>query len=75
MRSSGDPTADRKNLRGYLLAASAAVLWGFSGVVTKFLLQREMRPDELLIFRAMIATLILFVWLGLKSPHLLKVRR
>jgi drug/metabolite transporter (DMT)-like permease len=34
-----------------------------------------MRPDELLVFRTSIATAILFIWLGLKSPQLLKVRR
>jgi len=62
-------------LKGYLLAAAAAVLWGFSGVVTKYLLRRQLRPDELLVFRTMIAAAILFIWLGLKSPQLLKVRR
>ncbi len=78
MRENGEHAerAERADhLRGYLLAAGAAVLWGFSGVVTKFLLRRQMRPDELLIFRTMLAALILFVWLGLKSPQLLKVRR
>jgi len=59
--------------RGYLFAASAAILWGFSGVVTKFLLRRQMRPDELLIFRTSLAALILFVWLSLSSRQLLKV--
>src|SRR5262249_36559024 len=34
------------HLRGYLFAAAAAVLWGFSGAVTKYLLRRQMRPDE-----------------------------
>jgi drug/metabolite transporter (DMT)-like permease len=61
--------------RGYLLAAGAAVLWGLSGVVTKYLLRRQMRPDELLVFRTALAAMMLLVWLGLKSPHLLKVRR
>ena len=64
-----------RHLRGYLLAAAAAVLWGFSGVVTKYLLRRQMRPDELLVFRTSIAAAILLIWLGLKSPQLLKVRR
>lgn len=65
----------RNHLRGYLFAAGAAVLWGFSGVVTKYLLRRQMRPDELLVFRSLIATIILFAWLGFRSPHLLKIRR
>ncbi len=65
----------RNHLRGYLFAAGAAALWGFSGVVTKYLLRKQMRPDELLIFRTTLAALILFVWLGFRSPHLLKIRR
>lgn len=65
----------RNHLRGYLFAAGAAVLWGFSGVVTKYLLRRQMRPDELLVFRTLMASTILFVWLGLRSPHLLKISR
>ncbi|MGH9937125.1 MAG: DMT family transporter, partial [Blastocatellia bacterium] len=63
------------HLKGYLLAAAAALLWGLSGVVTKYLLRRQMRPDELLVFRTLLATAILMVWLGIKSPQLLKVRR
>jgi drug/metabolite transporter (DMT)-like permease len=61
--------------RGYLLAAGAAVLWGLSGPVTKYLIRRQMRPDELLIFRTSLAAFILFVWLGLSSRQLLKVSR
>jgi drug/metabolite transporter (DMT)-like permease len=68
-------SAPPSHLKGYLLAAAAAVLWGFSGVVTKYLLKRQMRPDELLVFRTLLAAAILMVWLGLKSPQLLKVRR
>ncbi|MGH9767293.1 MAG: DMT family transporter [Blastocatellia bacterium] len=74
-RIEANVSAPPSHLKGYLLAAVAAVLWGFSGVVTKYLLRRQMRPDELLVFRTLIATVILFVWLGLKSPQLLKVRR
>ena len=68
-------SAPPSHLKGYLLAAGAAVLWGFSGAVTKYLLRRQMRPDELLVFRTLLAAAILIVWLGLKSPRLLKVRR
>jgi drug/metabolite transporter (DMT)-like permease len=67
-------TQPRHHLKGYLFAASAAVLWGFSGVITKYLLRRQMRPDELLVFRTLMAATILFVWLGFRSPHLLKIR-
>ena len=62
--------------RGYLLAAAAATLWGCSGVITSYLLrQRQMRPDELLIFRTGFAALILFAWLAVTAKHLLKIRR
>jgi len=67
--------ASPSHLKGYLLAAGAAVLWGLSGALTKYLLRRQMRPDELLVFRTLLAAAILMVWLGLKSPQLLKVRR
>jgi len=50
-------------------------MWGFSGVVTKFLLRRQMSPDELLVFRTLLAAIILLVWLGISSPHLLRIRR
>lgn len=60
--------------RGYLLAAAAAVLWGVSGVVARRLLRGELRPDELLIFRTGLAAGILFIWLRLIAPHLLRVQ-
>lgn len=61
--------------RGYLLAAGAAALWGFSGVVTSYLLRhRQMRPDDLLVFRTGFASLILFGWLWLTAKHLIKIR-
>jgi drug/metabolite transporter (DMT)-like permease len=58
-----------------MLAAAAAVMWGVSGAVAKYLFRRHIRPDDLLVFRTLIASVILIVWLGLKSPRLLKVRR
>lgn len=61
-------------MRGYLLAAGAAILWGVSGVITKYLLGRQLAPDELLIFRTILAAAILFTWLGLTSPELLRVK-
>src|SRR5262245_55319206 len=50
-------------------------MWGFSGVVTKFLLRRQMSPDELLVFRTLLAAIILLIWLGISSPQLLRIRR
>lgn len=61
-------------MRGYLLAAGAAILWGLSGVITKYMLNRQLEPDELLIFRTILAAGILFTWLGLTSPELLRVK-
>ncbi|QQS47936.1 MAG: EamA family transporter [Acidobacteriota bacterium] len=64
---------EQHHLRGYVLAAGAAIMWGVSGVITKYLLGRDMEPDELLIFRTMLAAAILFAWLGLTSRDLLRV--
>ncbi len=61
--------------RGYLYAAGAAVLWGFSGVVTKYLLRRQLTPQELLVFRTTLSAIILFTWFGLRAPKLLRVER
>jgi drug/metabolite transporter (DMT)-like permease len=62
-------------MRGYLYAAGAAVLWGFSGVVTKYLLRRQLTPQELLVFRTTLSALILFSWFGLRAPELLRIER
>ena len=68
-------TKESHSTRGYLLAACAAALWGFSGVVTSYLLRsRQMRPDDLLVFRTGFASLILFGWLWLTAKHLIKIR-
>ncbi|HKX27259.1 MAG TPA: EamA family transporter [Blastocatellia bacterium] len=68
-------TEESHPVRGYLLAAGAAVMWGISGVVAKFLLRRQVSPDELLVFRTSVAAILLFTWLGLSSRSLLKVER
>lgn len=50
-------------------------MWGFSGVVTSYLLRhRQMRPDELLVFRTGFAAMILFLWLRLTARHLIRIR-
>lgn len=69
------PNPAQNSSVGYWLAAGAAALWGFSGVVTSYLLRnRQMRPDDLLVFRTSFASLILFVWLRLTAKHLMKVQ-
>lgn len=50
-------------------------MWGFSGVVTSYLLRhRQMRPDDLLVFRTGFASLILFLWLRMTAQTLIRVR-
>jgi len=61
--------------RGYLLAASAAALWGLSGVISKHLFRGTLRPIELVSIRTVLAALILFAWLGCSAPRLLRIRR
>lgn len=70
-----DAETGHGSARGYLLASAAAVLWGFSGVVTKFLLRRKMMPEELLLFRTTFASLLMLGWLRLTAPRLLKIQR
>ena len=62
--------------RGYWYAASAALLWGASGVVARYLLgQQSLHPFDLLALRTWLAGLIYLVWLGTTAPHLLRVER
>src|SRR5947209_1827178 len=61
--------------RGYALAASAAILWGLSGTASKYLLSHQVRPSDLLAIRTAIATILIFIWLALVSPRLLRVDR
>ena len=50
-------------------------MWGFSGVVTSYLLRhRQMRPDDLLVFRTGFASLILFLWLRMTAKSLIRIR-
>ncbi len=61
--------------RGYLLAASAALLWGTSGVTARFLFNHDIRPFDLLLIRTVTAALLHWLWLGLTARHLLRVER
>ena len=68
------PTTARSSSAGYWLAAGAAALWGFSGVVTSYLLRnRQMRPDDLLVFRTGFAAMSLFAWMRLTAKHLIRI--
>ena len=62
--------------RGYWFAASAALLWGASGVVARYLLgQKSLHPFDLLALRTWLAGLMYLAWLGATAPHLLRVER
>jgi drug/metabolite transporter (DMT)-like permease len=61
--------------KGYLLAAAAAVMWGTSGVMARFLFSNNIRPYDLLLIRTLGAALIYWIWLSLAAPQLLKVER
>jgi drug/metabolite transporter (DMT)-like permease len=56
-----------------LLAASAAFLWGTSGVTARFLFSNEVRPFDLLLVRTVGAALLHWLWLGFTAPALLKL--
>jgi drug/metabolite transporter (DMT)-like permease len=60
---------------GYLLAATAALLWGTSGVTARFLFSNDVRPFDLLMVRTVAAALLHWLWLGLTAPALLKMDR
>lgn len=50
-------------------------MWGLSGVVTSYLLRnRQMRPDDLLVFRTGFASVIMFLWLRMTAKSLIRVR-
>lgn len=61
--------------RGYAMAASAAVLWGISGIASKYLLNHQVRPSDLLAIRTTIAAALILLWLAIASPRLLRIDR
>lgn len=61
--------------KGYLLAATAALLWGTSGVTARFLFNKDIRPFDLLMIRTVSAALLHWLWLGVTARHLLRVEK
>jgi drug/metabolite transporter (DMT)-like permease len=59
---------------GYIYAALAAGLWAVSGSAAKFLFLNGITPFQLVQMRLTIAAGILFIWLLVCKPRLLKVR-
>jgi drug/metabolite transporter (DMT)-like permease len=62
-------------LPGYLLAAGAAILWGVSGVVARYLIGGQLhQPAELLFFRTSLAALILIGWMAFRTRKIPTIR-
>lgn len=59
--------------RGYLYVTLGAFLWAISGPAAKFLFQQGVSPFDLVQLRVTLASSILFVWLVLRSPQLLRI--
>lgn len=60
-----------KSWPGYLMAAGAAVMWGVSGVIARYLIGRGQHPpEELLFFRTSLAAAVLLGWTVLRRGGL-----
>jgi drug/metabolite transporter (DMT)-like permease len=65
-----------KNYRwGYFYVVLAALMWGLSGSSAKFLFKSGITPYQLVQLRLTISTTILFLWLLIRNPILLKIAR
>lgn len=65
-------TAANKNLVGYSLYLTAALLWGFNGTVSKILLDTKIDPARLSQLRVTIAWLVLLVVIALTNRKALR---
>lgn len=64
------------NLRGYLSVTSAALLWGISGALAKYLFASRSVPPFLLVqVRMGLSFLLLFLVLAVVAPRLLRISR
>jgi drug/metabolite transporter (DMT)-like permease len=65
-----------KNQRmGYLYVVIAALMWGLSGSSAKFLFRSGITPYQLAQLRLSISSGLLFLWLLIRHPSLLKIDR
>jgi len=70
------PMADTTGAaKGYLFAILAALLWGISGSVAKFLFHSGITPFQLVQLRMTIAAGALFLWLLFRDRSLLVIER
>jgi len=61
--------------RGYFYVIFAAVLWAISGSSTKFLFHSGVTTFQLVQLRITIAAVGLFLWLLLRNPSLVRIKR
>ncbi|MBA3302003.1 MAG: EamA family transporter [Thermoleophilaceae bacterium] len=66
---------ERRPALGYLLAASAAILWSLNGSLARFLLDDGLGAERLSQLRSLGSWLILVIALALLRPKLLRVER
>ena len=65
----------RNNRWGYLYVVLAALMWGLSGSSAKFLFNSGITPFQLVQLRLTISTVLLFLYLLIRFPTLLKISR
>lgn len=67
------PAGRASQAAGFALAATAAVLWGFAGVVAKAALQGALDSGTLLVLRLAVSAVIVGLWAALRRPGALRV--
>ncbi|MES0447405.1 MAG: EamA family transporter [Desulfobacterales bacterium] len=65
----------KNNRRGYLYVVLAALMWALSGSSAKFLFNSGITPFQLVQLRLTISTVLLFLYLLIRFPSLLKISR
>jgi drug/metabolite transporter, DME family len=61
--------------RGYVYVAMAALMWAISGPSAKYLFGHGVTPFQLVQLRLTIGIVLLFVWLLVRRPALLRIAR
>jgi len=74
--SSGAASSRRSHARGRALVFAAAIFWGTSATLARFIFRdRHVPPLTLVELRLLIAVALLGPWLALRKPAALRVRR
>lgn len=60
---------------GYVYVMLAAILWGVSGSAAKFLFNRGLSAFQIVQLRLTIAAGIMFLWILIRNPSLLRISR